>query len=217
MTNPTLLGFLTFALVMGGAAPASRASDTQPVPAEFNDRVNRYVDVHQAVATLVGLDAARPDPRERAQHEEGFAVALRQARRFARPGNIFTADVGEFFRSRLTAAAREARIDTAAVLDEIHGVPGDEGFKEPVTLEINGAIPPFPDYAALTPLLWRLPPLPAELEYRIFGTSLVLVDRRAGVIVDILDAALPAKNGYQQIPSRPAACDVHPEMPACWI
>ena len=38
-------------------------------------------------------------------------------------------------------------------------------------------------------LLLALPPLPAELEYRIIGRSLVLLDHHANLIVDILPDA----------------------------
>ena len=66
-------------------------------------------------------------------------------------------------------------------------------------------------------LLRRLPPLPLELEYRFVGTSLLIVDVRAGLIVDLLEAALPVNDGYPPAPRQLGPCDVHPDLPACWI
>lgn len=39
-------------------------------------------------------------------------------------------------------------------------------------------------------ILQALPPLPPELEYRMVGTDLILIDVHAGLIVDILPYAL---------------------------
>jgi hypothetical protein len=39
-------------------------------------------------------------------------------------------------------------------------------------------------------LLQALPPLPADLQYRIVDDDLVLVDLRAGLVVDILEDAM---------------------------
>jgi len=41
-------------------------------------------------------------------------------------------------------------------------------------------------------LLARLPPLPPELQYRILGNSVLLIDERAQTVVDVLPDVLPA-------------------------
>jgi hypothetical protein len=63
-------------------------------------------------------------------------------------------------------------------------------------------------------LLWRLPPLPPEVEYRFLANDLVLIDIRAGLVVDILRAVLPAAD--PMTPRIFTPCDVHPDLPACW-
>jgi hypothetical protein len=40
-------------------------------------------------------------------------------------------------------------------------------------------------------LLWKLPDLPPELEYRLVGSSLILPDVKANLIVDILRDVVP--------------------------
>jgi hypothetical protein len=41
-------------------------------------------------------------------------------------------------------------------------------------------------------LVAALPPLPVELEYRFLERTLVLVDRHADLVVDVIEDALPA-------------------------
>ena len=54
---------------------------------------------------------------------------------------------------------------------------------------------PYPSELPLStvpyPLLSVLPPLPAELEYRIVGPDLVLLDIDAQMVVDVLRNAVP--------------------------
>lgn len=61
-----------------------------------------------------------------------------------------------------------------------------------VNLHVNGI---YPDAIAETnfppTLLQQLPILPDELGYRIAGRDLVLVDRRANLVVDLLHEAIP--------------------------
>ena len=43
----------------------------------------------------------------------------------------------------------------------------------------------------LLSILWRLPELPPELEYRFVGRDLVLVDMFGSFVIDVLREALP--------------------------
>jgi hypothetical protein len=47
--------------------------------------------------------------------------------------------------------------------------------------------PPLPESGASV-----LPPLPDELEYRVAGVTLLLVDAHLHIVVDVLHAAFPA-------------------------
>ena len=46
------------------------------------------------------------------------------------------------------------------------------------------------------PLFTDLPRLPLELEYRLIGRDVVLLDARANMVLDILDLAVPT-SGYR--------------------
>lgn len=59
-----------------------------------------------------------------------------------------------------------------------------------VPLEVNGPFPWIHASAMFPCVLKALPPLPPELQYRIVGSTLVLIDVHAGLIVDVLPYAL---------------------------
>jgi hypothetical protein len=59
-------------------------------------------------------------------------------------------------------------------------------------LEVNQEYPQTSALQSTPPtLLSNLPKLPPELEYRIVGQELVLLDTKANLIVDLLPDALP--------------------------
>ena len=75
------------------------------------------------------------------------------------------------------------RVDPNDIVRELHD-ERQRGARQPV---VNGAY----DWrlgAWMWPaLLQTLPPLPTDLQYRIVHDDLVLIDLRAGLVVDILD------------------------------
>jgi hypothetical protein len=59
-------------------------------------------------------------------------------------------------------------------------------------LRVNGIYPdPIAETTFPATLLQKLPVLPDELSYRIVGRTLVLVDKKANLVVDLLHRALP--------------------------
>jgi hypothetical protein len=100
-------------------------------------------------------------------------------------GHLFTPQVARVFRARIAGALRwqEHRRDrTVAMLNR------EEWTAPPLVV---GAPPPAPASDAMIWLIELLPALPPELEYRRVARDLVLVDRRANVVVDVLRAAVP--------------------------
>jgi hypothetical protein len=55
---------------------------------------------------------------------------------------------------------------------------------------VNGFFPPESDPPRWRALVWALPSLPEELEYRFAGRDLVLLDSEAQLVVDILRDAI---------------------------
>ncbi len=88
------------------------------------------------------------------------------------------------------------------------------------------------DVAAMwTAALLALPELPSELEYRVVGRDLVLLDAGLNLTVDVLEAAFPpdwvedddvgVEGSESCAPAEPPIingnpCDVHSELPMCW-
>jgi hypothetical protein len=115
------------------------------------------------------------------------ADAVRAARPLARAGELFTPAVGVLFRQRILTALGEYGIPESEVLSEGEDGDGDE----PVPLAVvNGHFPWERAGRMLSCVLLTLPVLPAGLEYRFIGTSLVLVDVDASLVVDILPDVL---------------------------
>ena len=113
-----------------------------------------------------------------------LASGLRHARGDAKQGDIFSPDIATVFRQTIEAALREGLLDEVlAAVEErpvVRWVPA-----------VNGDVAT--EAVALPVCLQRMfPPLPQELEYRFLQRDLLLVDVRAGLIVDYVTAAIPS-------------------------
>ena len=189
-------------------ATTGQAND-RAAAAEFTENVQTYAELHRMLAAPLGPEQMCSDPEEVRRATGALAAAIREARVAARVGDIFTARVAPFFRTTIAGAAR-AWYDVPRMLEEMD----EEGLGTVVELEVNGNFPW--DAGVMMPprLLLVLPPLPEELEYRFVGADLVLLDVRANLIVDLLENALsvapPGETEY-------GPCDVHPDMPGCWM
>jgi hypothetical protein len=156
--------------------------------ARFELRVNQYMDVHRR------LERAWPPPwfiadfevRESAAEE--FRAVLRDARPQATQGNFFTPDVADVFRFKIRNVLRYRDYDVAAMTSATDEETAMNDWWRPVVNE------PLPLGAAgvVWPVFENLPVLPLELEYRLVGRDLVLLDVHANMVVDFLDFALPA-------------------------
>lgn len=151
----------------------------------FARRVADYADLHRRVA------AAYPPPHLTADYEqirratEALAAAMRAARPDARCGDIFVPGAADAIRARIAQVIAEREYDVALMR---RAWRRDHVPRPPVVNERF----PWPGGDPLWPLmLWELPPLPAELEYRFVDRDLVLLDVDADLVVDVLPGALP--------------------------
>ena len=67
---------------------------------------------------------------------------------------------------------------------------GRRSTRRTVVLRVNGTFPWVLATAMFPCVIAALPPLPPELQYRIVGDTLVLIDVHASLIVDLLPHAL---------------------------
>jgi len=169
-----------------GVAPSKVQADDAAGFKEFTGRVEEYLKLHKTVEKeLPALKNKEELPEMITAHQQALARKIREARPHARPGDIFTHACREAFRHVIRSVFQDQAAAARATIRQRDTV------KE-VRLRVNGI---YPDAIAETTfpptLLQKLPILPDELAYRIAGRDLVLVDRRANLVVDLLHEALP--------------------------
>jgi hypothetical protein len=155
---------------------------------EFNLRIDHYVALHRRLERSVPPEQPFDDWEEMSQARDDLAKAIREARRDARPGDIFSPSFREVVTTRVEETLARADYDLTTVLGAINSevVPGGPRLK------VNGRFPWEHVGAAMWPaLLQVLPALPRELEYRFVDRDLILIDIHADLVVDILKEALP--------------------------
>jgi hypothetical protein len=177
----------TLLVVLAGAAHAVAGSP--PVNADsaiiqdFEKRVADYVQLRRSAEAELPPLKATASPAKITHHQKQLARAMRRARGKAKQGDIFTPPVAMEIRRLLRIAMQPA--DAPNVRQSLRAA-------EPVQLHLKVG-EEYPDQVPLqsTPptLLENLPKLPPEIEYRIAGRDLFLLDTRANLIVDIISGA----------------------------
>ena len=150
----------------------------------FLRNVDAFVRLHRQVEIGLPPRVVTEDLEVLLAPERAMALAMSRARADARQGDVFMPEVVAFFRVTVARALRDGGIeDFLAIVEDdnaVHVVP-----------TVNGDYPAGASLSSMPPcLLAVLPPLPEELEYRFLGRDLVLVDLRAGLIVDFIPRAL---------------------------
>ena len=191
------LGIAAAAMLSSGLA--AQAPPLPPQPAEapilrellatqaFETRVADYAALHRF------LEAPLPPLRPTTNMAEVWARVDRlarlliAARRDAQQGDIITPDVAAMLRRRIATCLPPE--DWEDILAEM--AQDEDGVIVPsAPLTVNMRWPEGLPYSFVPPqLLYVLPPLPPELQYRIIGRSLVLWDHHANLIVDFVPRA----------------------------
>ena len=163
------------------AAPVSQQPSVNPLAqamADFKKRVDAYLDVRREVTRKYPDVSETGDPAKIHSREEALGKAIAMARVNARAGDIF-GSVGPHLLKAVEADwnSRTAA-DRKALLSEIP--PG-------LQLKVNQPYPTSVPLATVPPkLLERLPTIPEEVEYRLVDRRLLLRDRDANLIIDVL-------------------------------
>ena len=152
--------------------------------AVFQKRVNDYVTMHRMLEGPLPTLEVSTDMRKVQAAMDALAVRIQAARKDARQGDIFTEAVARMFHRQIASCLVRADIE-AILADQRYGEQGQ------VTPRVNAVWPVRVPFDMVPPqLLAALPRLPSELQYRIIGSSLVLWDHHANLVVDILPGAL---------------------------
>lgn len=159
-----MFGGLAVAL---GAVPSAQtvASESQAI-VDFQRAVDTYAFQHRQVERRAG-----EAPGE-------AASGMRSVRVSSQDGDIFSPLVAAAFHTRINAALRSGSCRITET--------GANAFLVPRPNEAATGTAPLPACLAAV-----LPRLPEELEYRVAGVVMVLVDRHANLVIDVLHGAFP--------------------------
>jgi hypothetical protein len=172
---------------MGNAAAQTQAAQAQNDAAlvkDFQTRVEKYLNLHK----ITGIAKKTTDsPDKLAEQKQQAAEKIRESRPAAKQGDIFTPEIGAYFKKQIAATLQGPEgAKVRASLRRAEPLPN-------IRLEVNQRYPQkLPLQSTPPTLLLNLPRLPAELQYRIVGSTLVLYDTLSNLIVDLLPDAVTA-------------------------
>jgi len=153
--------------------------------ADFKQRLDAYVRVHQMVESKLPKMPRETTPEVVDTHQRALEKGMREQRRGVARGSLIPPEMRRIVRQVLARVFSEpgGREMMATILDENPG---------PVALRINGRYPDDVPLSTVPPqVLSALPKLPEELEYRFVGDRLILLDVHAHTIADYMDNAFP--------------------------
>jgi hypothetical protein len=165
--------------------------------AEFQVAVDEYVELHRRLERRWHPVWLAGEEMETAADE--LRRELRDAPLMAGAPRLFNAGVAGIFREKVGDALRKQGYNVEALAE-----PEDEeaggGWGRPIPYEWLDPRASRP----LWPLPAVLPVLPLELEYRLVGRDLVLLDVEANMAVDVLDLVPePPWNPHDEEPMTP--------------
>jgi len=207
---PAILTIATVVLPLLAPAPTrdcqfGRTGDPvadQEALVKFEAAVNDYMDLHRRLERGWSLFWFISDPEQVEAAAAEFRRVLRDARPQATRAVFFVPEVADVFRFRIDKALRESGLDVAALA--FSSEEGEaSGWWTPV---VNDAVP-IGTVGAFWWMFEQLPLVPFELEYRLIGRDLVLVDLHANMVLDVLDLALPVSAGSSNEETSPGVIE----------
>jgi hypothetical protein len=163
-------------------ATASPANPDSAILADFNARLDKYVKFKRLLLKEAPLKETE-NPSEITARQEVLAAKIRNIRKNAKQGDIFTPQVAAMFKRLM--------------YPELKGAEGRETKDEikqeapAVELKVNATYPASQPLTTVPPnLLANLPQLPRDVEYRIVGRHLLLRDVDANIMVDYMFNAI---------------------------
>jgi hypothetical protein len=155
------------------------------IVADFEHRVDQYIGLHRLLEAVLPPIVFPNSPSEVMRATARQHDAIRRGRMNAREGDIFTPEIGEYFR---VVIAETCKGNFTTLLDETQDVIEPLG-----TARINERWPGATVTSMPPALLASFPPLPPEVGYRFVHHDLVLWDMQVDLIVDVLRNAIPAE------------------------
>jgi hypothetical protein len=153
--------------------------------ATMNDRLKEYLDVHKRLEGTLPKLPKEATPQQIDENQRLFEQRLREARKSAKRGDIFTADAQPVIKRLLATVfdCPDGKQLKASYMDE-----------NPVgiSISVNGRYPDTVPISTVPPeVLQTLPKLTEDMEYRFVGDNLILLDAHAHIIADYIPNAIP--------------------------
>ena len=155
-----------------------------PILKDFDARVNHYLELRKQQA---GSSPAPTNSANKLEQNRGqMAGKVQAVRSEAKQGEIFTPEIAGYFRHQISATFSGP--NGKKVRSSLHHAEPVDG----IALKVNAPYPQGVPLQSVPPtLLFTLPRLPKELQYRIVGSNLVLHDTASNLIVDFITDAIP--------------------------
>jgi hypothetical protein len=182
MTRPAILGLF---LLTACAATAQSVNSDALIIQDFKNRVAEYVKLRSSIEGSLPQLKKGESAQQIDDQSKAMAAKIRAARRRAKQGDLFTEPIRKELRRLIVIASKG--LDRPRIAASLK-------HAEPVAprLLINGVYPQGVPLQSTPPtLLANLPELPKEVEYRIAGPLLVLVDAKTGLVLDYMKHAIP--------------------------
>jgi hypothetical protein len=170
------------------AAQAVKGAQAVQAYAEFDARIQDYMIARKTAEGAVPALGTKATAEEITAHKLALGQKIREARPTAKQGDIFTPAVSkrirEFFRVQFKGRTREAKLvrNSLREAEQLKDMRLRVGMEYPEKL-------PFETVPA--GLLRKLPELPKDVQYRLVGHDLVLLDSVAGTVIDFIPEAKP--------------------------
>lgn len=187
--NAAFLLILFISTVSANAQPLSQPNKDAQALQEFHNRIQQYLAIHHHADTIVPHISPTHSAKKIIDRRHALAAEIAKERGAIPEGNIFTPEVDAYF-DRLIRAAYRANVRGIEASLECLSLIREEKLKP------NDIYPEGAGYIVMpSTILLHVPQMPPELEYRIINKDLIVRDREANLIVDILRNAIPPSSG----------------------
>jgi len=173
------------------SVPGQASAPDQPVNADakavagFLDRINQYVALHQKLENTLPKLSKESTPELIDRHQRALGKSIQDARKDAKPGDLFTPESQVVFKRLLARVfgGPDGAALKASIMDENPGV---------ANLKVNDRYPDTVPVSTIPPqVLEGLPKLPEEMEFRFVGNDMILMDTHAHIVADFVKNAFP--------------------------
>jgi hypothetical protein len=178
---------ITSPVVVAVLAQQAPVNPLAQVMADFKKRVDAYLELRRAIASKLPEVKETGDPAKISNREKALGKAIAMARTTAKAGDVFGVEMSRHLQRILVEDWNSrSEADRKAIFMEIP--PG-------LVLKVNQPYPTtIPLVSVPAKLLAQLPMIPEELEYRLVDRRLLLRDRDANLIVDVLVGTAPKRS-----------------------